>query len=184
MAGPRCRPRSSVPTSRRSGNVGAQHLIITRPMRATSRRSAISSIAYCGRAICSHWDFFSLLAATHPNVIVGARALVAAGRVALIIWERGSALAEGLGRNRHGSDDRAPLRLRFPSMSCRRLSTMLGCPKRLIRRRTISATCSRSARSCATIRCWELRRLETCGRCYAAGSLRAAMSIMNPTHPQ
>ena len=30
----------------------------------------------------------------------------------------------------------------------------------------------------------ELRRLESCGRCYAAGSLRAAMSVLNPTHPQ
>ena len=33
-----------------------------------------------------------------PNVIVGAQALLAAGRVALIIWERGPAFAEGLGR--------------------------------------------------------------------------------------
>ena len=33
-----------------------------------------------------------------PNVIVGAQALLAAGRVALIIWERGPAFAEWLGR--------------------------------------------------------------------------------------
>ena len=33
-----------------------------------------------------------------PNVIVGAQALLAAGRIALIIWERGPAFAEGLGR--------------------------------------------------------------------------------------
>jgi FkbM family methyltransferase len=33
-----------------------------------------------------------------PNVIVGAQALLATGRVALIIWERGPAFAEGLGR--------------------------------------------------------------------------------------
>ena len=33
-----------------------------------------------------------------PNVIVGAQALLAAGRVALIIWECGPAFAEGLGR--------------------------------------------------------------------------------------
>jgi len=33
-----------------------------------------------------------------PNVIVGAQALLAAGRMALIIWERGPAFAEGLGR--------------------------------------------------------------------------------------
>ena len=33
-----------------------------------------------------------------PNVIVGAQALLAAGRVALIIWERGPAFPEGLGR--------------------------------------------------------------------------------------
>jgi FkbM family methyltransferase len=33
-----------------------------------------------------------------PNVIVGAQALLAAGRIALIVWERGPAFAEGLGR--------------------------------------------------------------------------------------
>jgi FkbM family methyltransferase len=33
-----------------------------------------------------------------PNVVVGARALLAAGRVALIIWECGPAFSEGLGR--------------------------------------------------------------------------------------
>jgi FkbM family methyltransferase len=33
-----------------------------------------------------------------PNVIVGAQALLAAGRIALIIWERGPAFSEGLGR--------------------------------------------------------------------------------------
>ena len=33
-----------------------------------------------------------------PNVIVGAQALLATGRVALIIWERGPAFAEWLGR--------------------------------------------------------------------------------------
>jgi FkbM family methyltransferase len=33
-----------------------------------------------------------------PNVIIGAQALLAAGRVALIIWERDPAFAEGLGR--------------------------------------------------------------------------------------
>jgi FkbM family methyltransferase len=33
-----------------------------------------------------------------PNVIVGAQALLAAGRVALIIWECGPAFAQGLGR--------------------------------------------------------------------------------------
>jgi hypothetical protein len=33
-----------------------------------------------------------------PNVVVGARALLAAGRIALIVWERGPAFAEGLGR--------------------------------------------------------------------------------------
>jgi FkbM family methyltransferase len=33
-----------------------------------------------------------------PNVIVGAQALLAAGRVALIIWERGPAFDDGLGR--------------------------------------------------------------------------------------
>jgi Methyltransferase FkbM domain len=33
-----------------------------------------------------------------PNVIVGAQALLAAGRVALIVWERGPAFADGLGR--------------------------------------------------------------------------------------
>jgi FkbM family methyltransferase len=33
-----------------------------------------------------------------PNVIVGAQALLAAGRIALIIWECGPAFAQGLGR--------------------------------------------------------------------------------------
>jgi FkbM family methyltransferase len=33
-----------------------------------------------------------------PNVIVGAQSLLAAGRIALIIWECGNAFAEGLGR--------------------------------------------------------------------------------------
>jgi FkbM family methyltransferase len=33
-----------------------------------------------------------------PNVIVGGRALLAAGRIALIVWECGSAFAQGLGR--------------------------------------------------------------------------------------
>jgi FkbM family methyltransferase len=33
-----------------------------------------------------------------PNVIVGAQALLAAGRIALIVWERGPAFSEGLGR--------------------------------------------------------------------------------------
>jgi FkbM family methyltransferase len=34
-----------------------------------------------------------------PNVIVGAKTLLAEGRIALIIWERGGAFAEGLGRS-------------------------------------------------------------------------------------
>jgi FkbM family methyltransferase len=33
-----------------------------------------------------------------PNVIIGAQSLLAAGRIALIIWECGNAFAEGLGR--------------------------------------------------------------------------------------
>jgi FkbM family methyltransferase len=33
-----------------------------------------------------------------PNVIIGAQSLLAAGRIALIVWECGTAFAEGLGR--------------------------------------------------------------------------------------
>ena len=48
-----------------------------------------------------------------PNVIVGASGVLAAGRVALIVWERGQAFSEGLGRDGDDADGGAALECGF-----------------------------------------------------------------------
>jgi Methyltransferase FkbM domain len=86
-----------------------------------------------------------------PNVIVGAQALLAAGRVALIVWERGPAFADGLGRGAM-IGMAALLSDAASAMSCRRPTVTPGRCGRSTRRSTISATCSRSVRRCVTTR--------------------------------
>jgi Met-10+ like-protein len=108
MAGPSCRPRSSVPTGRRAfilhflaslaGDVGAQHLIINEANAGYEppTRDLLERVLRPGDLfvdVGAHWGFFSLQAATHP-----------AGGIEVVAFEpdliNATMLTENVARNR------------------------------------------------------------------------------------